>query len=126
MRLQIAITAICSLKICQIALNESVKDRKIANVFISENYFSIRALFPSDAQSLTSYACSPKYAGIKRKGLCDRGLCAKVVAQVPGGGVLLINMPHGACMLSCPDNLLYLHDFRNKFNILSYYGIFDK
>ncbi|MBQ5615203.1 MAG: hypothetical protein IIU81_02630, partial [Peptococcaceae bacterium] len=27
--LQIAITAICSLKICQIALNESVKDRKI-------------------------------------------------------------------------------------------------
>ena len=30
MRLQIAITAICSLKICQIALNESVKDRKIA------------------------------------------------------------------------------------------------
>ena len=29
LRLQIAITAICSLKICQIALNESVKDRNL-------------------------------------------------------------------------------------------------
>ena len=39
MRLQIAITAICSLKICQIALNESVKDRKVGIIFKPANFF---------------------------------------------------------------------------------------
>ena len=39
MRLQIAITAICSLKICQIALNESVKDRKVGIFSFLPNFF---------------------------------------------------------------------------------------
>ena len=41
MRLQIAITAICSLKICQIALNESVKDRNVRNLSYIVNYIAI-------------------------------------------------------------------------------------
>ena len=49
LRLQIAITAICSLKICQIALNESVKDR---NVYKKSGYHVVFLCFVESCKKI--------------------------------------------------------------------------
>ena len=87
MRLQIAITAICSLKICQIALNESVKDR---NVYEDASFAYVvkEGTVEFNKNGKQSYAAvnhglAPQNAGYEYYMLKDKSAASAVAAESP-------------------------------------------